>query len=345
MAATFAAEHGVGRTDIFMLDVRDIVIDWRKNISRAGEPIPIDDELIALAHSMMPKTGRGDTDEGTTGQLNPVSVRMLGDRRPELVGGFRRARAAMYLVESGLCPDFKLKCCKCNLSDVEAALANMDENMQRSDPKPIQLAHAIRSLHEDMGMAIAVIAKRLRKSPEYLGSLLKLVGLPGLIQDAVSNGEMSASAAVELTTLPEKAAIEVFNDAKESAGKRVKAKDVKAATTPALAPADLPTPTGTAPAAARVGSGKGPVINASDVKQAKQKKVDAAINAGEQPPVEAKPRNRSNKEILAFFQEMIDDQTATPEGLKVAKVIAKFIKGEATADQMRKFWDKHFMIK
>jgi ParB/RepB/Spo0J family partition protein len=284
--------------------------------------------------------------------LNPVLVRMLPDRRPELVGGYRRYRAALWLVESGRCSDFQLKCTKCTLSDVEAALTNMDENIQRSDPEPIQLAHAIRSLHEGYGMALSVIAKRLRMSRNYTQYLLGLTGLPTEIQDAVSSGEASAAAAAELTDLPGPVAIEIFNEVKEAAGKKVRAKDLAKAANgkPSRTPDDLPTPTGTPRKAATVASGKGPKIQATDIKAAKQRRADAAINAASDNPdaavaVEVKPKNRTIKEVLAFFDDCITALDCPPDGKKTAKAIVKFIRGESTAEQLNKFWDKQFPIK
>jgi ParB/RepB/Spo0J family partition protein len=341
--AIFAADHEQGRSNVYRLDPRDIVCDWRKNLSRGGVEPKVDDKLIALAESMAPKTGPGDAADGSSGQLNPVLVRMLPDRRAELVGGFRRYRAALWLIESGRCPDFQLMCTKCTLSDAEAALTNMDENIQRSDPEPIQLAHAIRALHEGYGMPLSVIAKRLRMSTNYTNYLLQLTGLPTEIQDAVTSGQASAAAAAELTDLPGPIAIEIFNEVKEAAGKKVRAKDlVKAANGKAKGDGELPTPTGTPTAASSVVSGKGPKIQATDIKEAKRKRADAAINAGGDVAVEARPTIRKSKEVLAFFDDCITAMDCPPEGKKVAKAIAKFIRGESTAEQLNKFWDKQF---
>lgn len=351
MAGTqiFATEHEQGRSNVYRLDPRDIICDYRKNISRGGVEPKVDESLIALAESMAPKMGPGDDEDGSSGQLNPVLVRMLPDRRAELVGGFRRYRAALWLVESGRCSDFQLICTKCTLSDAEAALTNMDENIQRSDPEPIQLAHAIRSLHEGYGMPLSAIAKRLRMSANYTSYLLGLTGLPTEIQDAVSSGQASAAAAAELTDLPGPIAIQVFNEAKEAAGKKVGAKDLIAkANGKAKDDADdLPTPTGTPSKAASVASGKGPKIQATDVKAAKRKRVDAALNASEdgETNVAVKTKPRTIKEILAFFEDCVTAMDCPPKGKKVAEGIAKFIRGESTAEQMNKFWDKQFPIK
>jgi hypothetical protein len=117
-------DHKVTRSDIFLVDPRALVVDWRKNLSRNGEEPPVDDALIELARDMMPKKGQGDAEEGTSGQLNPILVRPLSDRRLEVVGGFRRMRAALWLIESGTCPDFRIKYVVSRLSDAEGPSKN-----------------------------------------------------------------------------------------------------------------------------------------------------------------------------------------------------------------------------
>ncbi len=77
-------------------------------------------------------------------------------------------RAALWLIESGTCPDFKVKYVVSRLSDAEAALVNLCENIQREDPKPIQLAHAVRSLTEDYGLTLKQVAGRLKRSETWL---------------------------------------------------------------------------------------------------------------------------------------------------------------------------------
>ena len=133
----FTANTGdekVTRSDVFLVSPKALVVDWRKNLSRNGEEPPVDDALIELARDMMPKQGQGDAEDGSAGQLNPILTRPLPDRRLEVVGGFRRMRAALWLVESGTCPDFQVKYVVSRLSDAEAALVNLSENLQRGTP-------------------------------------------------------------------------------------------------------------------------------------------------------------------------------------------------------------------
>src|SRR5439155_7856753 len=166
-----------------------LVVDWKKNLSRNGEEPSVDEALKELALDMMPKKGQGDSEDGTSGQLNPILTRPLPDRRLEVVGGFRRMRAALWLIESSTCPDFKVKYVVSRLSDAEAALVNLSENIQREDPKPIQLAHAVRALTEDYGLTLKQVAGRLKRSEGWLSGLLDLVMLPSAIQASVARGE------------------------------------------------------------------------------------------------------------------------------------------------------------
>lgn len=217
-------DHKVTRSDIFLVDPRALVVDWRKNLSRSGEEPPVDDALIELARDMMPKKGAGEGEDGSSGQLNPILVRPLSDRRLEVVGGFRRMRAALWLIESGECPDFRVKYVVSRLSDAEAALVNLSENIQREDPKPIQLARAVRALTEDYGLSMRQVAGRLKRSKAWLSNLLNLVMLPAPIQASVANGKTPVSAALELAKLPTDKQVQTFNDLAASGSKVTAAK-------------------------------------------------------------------------------------------------------------------------
>src|SRR4029078_2769056 len=142
----------------------------------------------------------------------------------EVVGGFRRMRAALWLIESGTCPDFKIKYVVSRLSDAAPPLINLSENIQREDPKPIQLAHTVRALTEDYGLTLKQVAGRLKRSEAWLSNLLDLVMLPTHIQESVKNGHTPISAALELVKLPTDKQVETFNDLAASGDKITPAK-------------------------------------------------------------------------------------------------------------------------
>jgi len=205
--------------DTFRADPRGLKINWKRNLARNGQEPPIDDELKALALDMMPKKGPGDSPDGTSGQLAPVLCRALPDRTVEIVDGFRRYQAAMWLITSGTCPDFKLWYIVRSLSDAECALINVSENLHRLDPTPIQLAHSIRALHEDYGLEMDSIAARLKHSKKWLEKILNLTTLPTKIQDSVSKGKTAVTAALEIAKEPPEKHIEMFESSKDANGK------------------------------------------------------------------------------------------------------------------------------
>lgn len=217
-------DHKVSRSDVFTVDPSALVIDWKKNLSRNGEEPPVDEGLMELARDMIPKSGQGDSASGSSGQLNAILVRPLPDRRLEVIGGFRRMRAALWLIESGEFPDFKIKYSISRMNDAEAALVNISENIQREDPKPIQLAHAIRSLTEDYGLDMKTVAGRLKRSESWCHNMIDLVMLPSKIQESVSNGHTQVGAALELTKLPPEKRVQVFDAIAEGGGKVTVAK-------------------------------------------------------------------------------------------------------------------------
>ena len=121
-----------------------------------------------LARDMMPKKGQGEGEEGSSGQ----SRFSLSD--PFLIVDWRSsAGSAACGLPSGSktrrLPDFKVKYIVSRVSDAEAALVNLSENIQREDPKPIQLAHAVRSLTEDYGLTLKQ-ARRTTQAVSRRGS-------------------------------------------------------------------------------------------------------------------------------------------------------------------------------
>lgn len=220
LAAAPAAEKAT-RANVYVIDPRALSVDWTKNISRGGQEPPVDDALISLAMDMMPKAGAGDGEDGTSGQLQAVICRQLpGGGAPEVVGGFRRMRGALWLIESGTCPDFKIKYTVSRMSDAEAALVNVSENLQREDPQPMQLAFAVRALTEGFGLSMKQVAGRLKRSESFLAKVLNLVTLPSAVRADVASGDINLSAALELARMPAADQAEVIREAR-AAGQKV----------------------------------------------------------------------------------------------------------------------------
>lgn len=297
-------EYKATRTDVWMVDPRALIIDWRKNLSRGGEDLPIDEELMALALDMMPKSG-GDIEADSSGQVHPVLVRAHSDRKLELVMGWRRTRAALWLIETGRCPDFKLKCSITRMTDAEAALVNMQENLLRADPKPIQLAYAVRKLVEGYGLSMKEIAGRLKKSVGTLQGYLDLLTLNPEIQASVAKGDTPLVVAAELGKFPNKDQSVVFDEL----------------------------------------SRKGVPVTAGAVRSKRRERQEAAAaeaaakNPAAPAPVVASPLKRTMKEFRTF----LEGQTGPEEyGKDFAIYLLDFLDGNKPMDLMLKYWKKTF---
>ncbi len=75
------------------------------------------------------------------------------------------------------------------------------ENVQRADLSPLETAEAYRQLAEDFGLSHGAIAKQVGKSRVAVTNTLRLLNLPPSVQQALTDGEISAGHARALLTL------------------------------------------------------------------------------------------------------------------------------------------------
>lgn len=119
----------------------------------------------------------------THGVLEPVIVRVVADGY-ELVVGERRWRAAQ---RAGLAA---IPAVVRHLSDQEAAVLALVENLQREDLNPIEEARAYQRLTE-LGLTQEEVAAQVGKSRPAVANSLRLLSLEPDIQRAVARGEVS----------------------------------------------------------------------------------------------------------------------------------------------------------
>lgn len=67
------------------------------------------------------------------------------------------------------------------------------ENLQREDLNPIEMARAFARLQEEFRMTQREIATRLGKSREVVANTMRLLDLPGYIQESIEKGQVSES--------------------------------------------------------------------------------------------------------------------------------------------------------
>jgi ParB family chromosome partitioning protein len=134
----------------------------------------------------------------TQGVMQPVLVRPLAGAAPlryEIVAGERRWRAAAL---AGLT---EVPVIVKSLSDDEALLAALIENLQREDLNAVEEAQAIDQLRRSLNLTQDELAEKLGKSRPAIANALRLLNLPpailaSLAENAISSGHARALLAV-----------------------------------------------------------------------------------------------------------------------------------------------------
>jgi ParB family transcriptional regulator, chromosome partitioning protein len=118
------------------------------------------------------------------GILQPILVRKKGTNY-EVIAGERRLRAARALNLTEVPVIIK------NVSDEEALILALIENIQREELNAIEEAMAIKNLSKEFGLSQEEIAKSLGKDRSTISNLLRLLRLPAEIQNGIVSGIVS----------------------------------------------------------------------------------------------------------------------------------------------------------
>jgi len=121
------------------------------------------------------------------GVLQPLLVREVGGVpvRLQLVAGERRWRAAR---EAGLT---EVPCLVKSLSDQDAALVALAENLQRQDLSALEEAEGFRRMTGDFGLSQDELAQAIGKSRSYVANTIRLLNLPAEVQAHVREGRLT----------------------------------------------------------------------------------------------------------------------------------------------------------
>lgn len=130
------------------------------------------------------------------GVLQPILVEPVGSRF-RIIAGERRFRAAR---RAGLQRIPALV--RTSTDDERLALA-LIENIQREDLTPLEEAQAYRRLIEVSGISHEDLAARVGKNRSTISNSLRLLGLPVEMQDALTDGTISAGHARALLMIPD----------------------------------------------------------------------------------------------------------------------------------------------
>jgi len=137
-----------------------------------------------------------------SGLVQPLVARLEGERY-QLIAGERRLRASKL---AGL---KEVPLVVREISDKDAFVLALVENIQRQDLNPIEEASAFARLIEDHGLTQQETAERVGKSRSAVANAVRLLALPPTIRDYLIQGLLTPGHAKILVTLPEEEAEEL----------------------------------------------------------------------------------------------------------------------------------------
>ena len=141
------------------------------------------------------------------GIIQPIIAEDAGDGTYTIIAGERRARAAQL---AGLS---KAPAVLRKYSDEKRMVVSLIENIQRADLNPIEEASAYRKLMELAGLSQEEVAARVGKNRATVANSLRLLKLPGEMQDSIRKNELSAGhARAVLSVSPAKAQETLFRE-------------------------------------------------------------------------------------------------------------------------------------
>ncbi|MGO4379718.1 ParB/RepB/Spo0J family partition protein [Pseudoduganella sp. RAF19] len=128
--------------------------------------------------------------------IRPVKPTADQPQRFEIVAGERRYRAAVIAGLSRVPVRVKA------LSDEQAAVIQLLENIQREDPHPLEEAEGYQGLMHNHGYTIDQLIEHTKKSRTYIYNRLKLCRLSLKLRDMFLDDKFEESVAEQLARLP-----------------------------------------------------------------------------------------------------------------------------------------------
>ena len=134
------------------------------------------------------------------GVIQPLIVRRKGDGY-EIVAGERRWRASQ---KAGL---HQIPVIVRDLNDTEVLEVAIIENIQRADLNPVEEAAGYIQLMQKFGHTQEKLAEALGKSRSHIANTMRLMQLPEIVQNFVTEGKLSAGHARSLITAKDPVAL------------------------------------------------------------------------------------------------------------------------------------------
>ncbi|UWZ85745.1 ParB/RepB/Spo0J family partition protein [Occallatibacter riparius] len=136
------------------------------------------------------------------GVVQPVLVRPQANGRFQLIAGERRWRASMQAGKKTIPAILR------QVSDEQAMEITIVENLQRADLNPMEQARAFERLSREFHMTQEQMATRTGKDRTSVANFLRLLKLPGTVQNRVESGELTFGHARALLALVDRPDLE-----------------------------------------------------------------------------------------------------------------------------------------
>ena len=129
------------------------------------------------------------------GVLSPILVRELGLNEFEVIAGERRLRAS---INAGL---KTIPCLVDQKKDQDALISALIENLQREDLNAVEEARGFDRLKREFGLTQEEVAKSTGKGRSTIANSLRILSLPSLVLDMLSEGRIEKGHAKLLASL------------------------------------------------------------------------------------------------------------------------------------------------
>lgn len=129
------------------------------------------------------------------GIIQPLLVRPMSDGSYQLVAGERRWRAARMAGVTEIPVTIR------EMTDEEASVFALIENLQREDLNPVEEAQGLKSLIETYGFTQEEAAERVGKSRVAVTNTLRLLKLPDSVLTLLGDGKLTAGHCRALVSL------------------------------------------------------------------------------------------------------------------------------------------------
>jgi len=217
---------GKGLTSIFGENVEQFLDDIQNNSAEAPGRKEVEVSVDEIRPN--PYQPRKEFDAKALNELAD-SIRTHGIFTPllirrsisgyELITGERRLRAAKI---AGLST---VPCISVDFTDEEMMEISILENVQREDLNPIEEAMAYESLVKNLGYTQEKLAERVGKSREYCANIMRLLKLPGDVQNMVVEKKLTMSHVRPLLALKDET--EIAEAADEVLSKKMSVREVE----------------------------------------------------------------------------------------------------------------------